>query len=208
MYSFIKGNIATLLSDMVVIDHQGIGYEIQIGQRTHEWLRELDKAMIYVQLIVREDGHYLYGFRNLQDRMVFNKLISVSGIGPNTARTILSSLTSQEVVGAILTDRHDVFKKVKGVGPKTAKRISLDLKDKLNDITFSEDPASAAVLTEKQAENGIRKEAMAALIHLGFKKKLVQDTLTNLLAQENTEDLRLEDLIRSALAMMTGNNKS
>ncbi len=202
MYSFITGSIVSITPTQVVINNSGIGYEIEISLLTFERIKELEETQLFVQLIVREDSHTLYGFHDETSKLTFNKLISVSGIGPNTGRLILSGMTAGDIVRAIRQDDDSAFKKVKGVGPKTAKRIILDLKGKMmqleiDDVTATND----TVLTTKG--NTATDEALSALIGLGFKRTQAAAAVQKAVA-ESTGEERVEAIIKLALKTLTG----
>ena len=202
MYSFIEGNIEELHPTQVVLNNQGIGYEIEISLKTFEQLKDLDRIKLYVHQIVREDGHYLYGFFSEVSKSIFKKLISVSGIGPNTGRLILSGMSAEEVVAAIRQESDVAFKRVKGVGPKTAKRVILDLKDKINDLSI-DDFHDANDTEYSGTDNTIHDEALSALIALGFRRTQVSKAVDNVIKSSDAS-IRVEDVIKSALKVLTG----
>lgn len=187
----------------VVLETNGIGYEIEISLKTFEAIKERESVRLFIQQIVREDAHYLFGFSDIQAKELFKKLISVSGIGPNTGRLILSGLSVSEVVQAIRQESDRAFKQVKGVGPKTAKRIILDLKDKVNDIQVVEMDISGEV--EKTPNNTIYDESLSALVALGFRRAQVIKAVNKVLS-EQAGDARVEDVIKSALKALTGSS--
>lgn len=201
MYSFIEGKLASIAPTRAVVAAAGIGYEVEISLRTYEQIKELEELKLFVQLIVREDAHTLYGFRDEVEKHTFNKLISVSGIGPNTARLVLSSMTAADVVHAIREESDAAFKRVKGVGPKTAKRIILDLKDKMGDLQIAvhpdkQEPIASAV------NNTAQDEALSALLALGFKKNQVTKAIDK--ALQDSPDGSVESIVKLALKAVTG----
>lgn len=201
MYSFITGKLVSIEPTRAVLAVGGIGYEIEISLRTFEVIKELEEATLYVQLIVREDSHTLFGFHQSVEKDLFNKLISVSGIGPNTGRLVLSSMTAAEVVQAIREESDVAFKRVKGVGPKTAKRIILDLRDKLAGLPIAElAPNSSSASTPQN--NTAKDEALSALVALGFKKSQVTKAVEK--ALHDSADGSVESLVKLALKAMTG----
>ena len=202
MYSYISGKLDEVHPTMAVVDAGGIGYEIEISLHTFEAIKSKESVKLYTQLIVREDGHYLFGFVDRIEKKVFVKLISVSGIGPNTARLILSGMRASEVVQAIQTENDIAFKRVKGVGPKTAKRIILDLKDKLSSIDLPGDSGQNVSQISIQ-DNTVYDEALSALVTLGFKKAQVMRSL-NMIKKDQTESDNLETVVKKALQLLTG----
>ncbi|MBN1990625.1 MAG: Holliday junction branch migration protein RuvA [Bacteroidales bacterium] len=176
MFEYIKGSIAELNPAYVVIDVNGLGYLIQISLQTYSALEGQGEGMVYLHHVVREDAELLYGFATRNEREVFRLLNSVSGVGVNTARVILSSLSTQEVERAIITDDVNALKRIKGIGLKTAQRIVVDLKDK---VGKSNDPAQIF----GAANNTIRDEALSALVMLGFAKAPAVKLIEQLLAE-------------------------
>lgn len=196
MISYIKGLIALKTPTYVVVETAGVGYHINISLHTYSKIEKLENVKLLTHLQVREDSHTLYGFADDTERDMFVKLISVSGIGTNTARVLLSSMPPDEVRAAIVGEDVSAFKKVKGVGPKTAKRIILDLKDKV--LKDSGD----APLTLISVNNTVRDEALQALVALGFNKIMVQKTL-NKITKAQPELTNVEELIKIALKQFT-----
>lgn len=192
MISYIKGTIAFKSPTYVIVETGGVGYHINISLNTYSQIEKLEKVQILTHLQVKEDSHTLYGFAEEAERSMFVMLISVSGIGPNTARVILSSMKVEETRSAIVGENVAAFNKVKGVGPKTAKRIILDLKDKL--IKESGD----APLAITPVDNRIREEALSAMVALGFPKIKIQKVLNKILQQHSTVG-NVEELIKLAL---------
>ena len=179
----------------VYIDIGGIAYNVNISLHTYGKLEELDKAKLFTHMIVRETEQSLYGFFDLEERELFSKLIQVKGIGPNTARVILSYMTPQETKSAILHDNVPAFKKVKGVGPKTAQQIILDLKNKITKESLEGDSSIKIV------SSSIREEAISALIALGFQKSRVAKTVDKTLAEDTSLD-QVENLIKAVLKQL------
>lgn len=197
MISYIKGEITFKNPTFIIVETGGIGYRINISLNTYVQIEKLEKVKILTHLQVKEDSHTLYGFADGNERGLFRQLISVSGIGPATAQIALSSLTPDEIKSAIIGENELAFKKVKGIGPKTAKRIILDLKDKIMkeniDMPISFSPA----------DNTIRDEALSALVALGFNRTKVQKTLNGILRMQ--PDIKnVEELIKHALGKLAG----
>lgn len=193
MYEYISGKIAESSPAHVVIDVNGIGYLLQISINTFSRLEGKTEAQLFIHENIREDAFSLYGFADPAERELFRHLISVSGIGANTARMMLSSLTPEELRGAILTDNVNIIKGVKGIGAKTAQRVIVDLKDKLG-----KEPVDQKIFA--QQDNTIRHEALSALVMLGFAKSSAQKAIDKILGQSPT--LKVEELIKQVLKIM------
>lgn len=194
MYDYIKGNVAELTPTYVVLDNHGVGYMINISLNSFNALQhQEDVAKVYVYEAIREDAHLLYGFTERRERELFLLLISVSGVGANTARMILSSLTPSDLEQTIASENVGILKSVKGIGAKTAERIIVDLKDK---IKLSTD----TLLDKSQVTSEVFDEAMLALVMLGFTKQMSQKALKKLFTAEPT--ITVEQAIKKALKMM------
>lgn len=194
MLDYIKGRIEENNPAFVVIDNHGMGFMLNISLTTYDALqRSSGEVKVYVYESIREDAHVLYGFADKREREVFELLISVSGVGPNTARMILSSLPTQELEATIASGNASMLKSVKGVGAKTAQRIIVDLKDKINVVGTS-------LLDKVPMSNEAYEEAMAALTMLGFTKQATQKVL-NSLFKENP-GMKVEEAIKKALKML------
>ncbi len=195
MYDYISGQIAELNPTYVVIDNQGIGYFCNITVNTFSSLGKMESAKLYIKEIIREDTHELYGFLTKEERVLFNLLISVSGVGANTARVILSSLTEKELEVAIASGDVNTLKGVKGIGLKTAQRIIVELKDKITSVSAGEQGEFFAA-----KDNVVHDEALSALTMLGFNKPQVLKVLKKLLDTPNS--YTVESLIKDALKML------
>lgn len=194
MYDYIKGNVAELTPTYVVLDNHGVGYMINISLNSFNALQhQEDVVKVYVYEAIREDAHLLYGFTERRERELFLLLISVSGVGANTARMILSSLTPSDLEQTIASENVGILKSVKGIGAKTAERIIVDLKDK---IKLSTD----TLLDKTQVTSEVFDEAMSALVMLGFTKQMSQKALKKLFTAEPT--ITVEQAIKKALKMM------
>ena len=196
MIDYIKGSIAELNPAYAVIDNHGIGYMMNITLTTFDVLSKAgeENALLYAYEVIREDAHTLYGFATKAEREAFLSLISVSGVGPNTARMILSSMSVDEFSQAIVGNNAAMFKSVKGVGRKTAQRIIVDLKDKIK-------PTGDTLLQVKgQADSEVYDEALAALVMLGFSQQASNKVLKSLFAKNPS--LSVEVAIKQALKMM------
>jgi holliday junction DNA helicase RuvA len=192
MFEYIKGKLVEKSPAHCVVDVTGLAYFINISVITSSDLKE-ENAKVYLHLQVREDAHVLYGFSTYEEREVFRKLISVSGVGASTARLILSGMTSEEVVQAILGEDIGRFKSVKGIGAKSAQRIIVDLKDKLSKEGLE---LKKSVISD----NTSRDEALSALIALGFVKLSVNKALDKVLV--NSPDANTEELVKQALKVL------
>ncbi len=193
MYEYIKGVLVETTPAYAVVDCGGVGYYVHISVNTYSNIATKNDVLLYVHQIVREDALLLYGFFTQEERSLFRALISVSGIGANTANVMLSSMSVDEITNAILTDNVNAIKSVKGIGVKTAQRVIIELKDKIG--------KEAAVLENlKVAVAPVKEEAQAALVALGFTKALVVKTLDKILA--GNRDVTVEELIKLALKCM------
>ena len=196
MFDYIQGKLVSRHPTHVVIEAGGIGYFLHITLQSYDQIEEGKDLKIYTWLQVREDIQQLWGFTEPAEREVFLLLISISGIGPNTARLILSGMTAEECKQAILTDNELAFRQVKGVGPKTAKRVLIELKDKI--LKTGVDPIS---IKAGSKENNMA-EALAALITLGFVKSQSEKALAQVV-KEQGKDLPTETLVRMALRLLS-----
>ena len=190
MFEYIKGTVDTLKPSHVILEANSVGYFITISLNTYTQLNGQDTIKLYTHQVIREDAHLLYGFATEAERELFRQLISVSGIGSNTAIMMFSSLSPEEIKNAILTENINLLKSIKGIGIKTAQRAIIDLKDKVGKSSVSEQIVSAA-------DNTIRNEALSALVMLGFVKKLAEKELDKILAAQ--PNLSVESLIKLAL---------
>ena len=188
MYEFISGKLVELNPAYAVIEAGGIGYQINISLNTFALLEGKSEATLH--LVVREDAHLLYGFAAKEERELFRHLISVSGVGANTARVILSSLSPAEITQAIAQGDVNLLKQIKGIGLKTAQRIVVDLKDKIA-------KGSAEQEIFAQSNNTIREEALSALVMLGFTKAVAEKTISQIL--KNSPNQTVEGIIKDAL---------
>ena len=197
MFDYIKGEPTELTPAYVVLETGGVGYCVNITLPTFSALGGKTNAKLYVYEAIREDAHLLYGFMNQAERQLFLLLISVSGIGANTARMIMSSYSSQEIQEMIATGNVVALNAIKGIGSKTAQRIIVDLKDKIQKIALAPGQSSNPVFA---ANNELKEEAVSALVMLGFAAAASQKTVDQILKSE--PHLRVEQLIKMALKMM------
>lgn len=191
MISHLNGKLIEKNPTALIIECSGVGYEVKISLTTFSAIGSDESIKIFTQFIVREDAQLLFGFATKEERDIFNHLISVSGIGPNTAMIMLSSLTPVEVAHAIQSDDVKTIQSVKGIGVKTAQRVIIDLKDKMVKMAFS----TENVITQN---NTNRFDALTALVSLGFDKKLVDKALDKIATGEET----VEQLIKQALKIL------
>ncbi len=194
MISQIKGRLVEKNPTYVIIDCNGIGYMLNISLNTYSKIKDKDDCKLFTHLIVREDALILFGFADEQERRLFRYLISVSGVGANTARLILSSLSPAEVCDAIVTDNVSALKAVKGIGNKSAQRIVIDLKDKLAKEEFLKGNLMISHNTKKE-------EALSGLIILGFNKNAANKAL-NKIFENKGASLSAEELIKEALKIL------
>ncbi len=197
MIDYIKGLISVKNPTFVVVETSGgVGYRLNITLHTYSLIEKLEQVQLLAYTHIKEDAHTLYGFAEESERLMFTLLISVSGVGPATAQVMLSTMKADEARQAILSENEIAFSKVKGIGPKTAKRIILDLKDKV----VRESGELTVNLAPK--DNRIREEALSALVSLGFLRINVQKTLNKIL-QEQPQITQVEELIRVALKQLS-----
>ena len=194
MIEYVRGKIEEIKPAYVVVETAGgVGYMLNISLNAYTKLQSEREARLYVYEAIREDAYVLYGFTDKHERELFMLLITVSGVGPNTARMILSSLTPADLEAVISGGNVGALKSVKGIGAKTAQRIIVDLKDKIN-------TTSDSLLIHTQIENEAYEEALAALIMLGFTRQMSEKALKKLYA-ENPK-VTVEQAIKQALKMM------
>lgn len=194
MINHISGRLIEKFPTHAIIEANGVGYLIHISLNTFSKIGESEQCKLLTYLSIKEDAHTLYGFIEEAEREVFKLLISVNGVGTNTARMMLSSLSSEEIAEAIATNDVDLLKGVKGIGAKTAQRIILDLKDKMDAGNGGAGELISAV------NNTQKEEALSALLALGFSKATVEKVLRGILKAQPNADV--ETLIKSALKKM------
>ncbi len=190
IYEYITGKLVELTPACAIVEQGGIGYQLQVSLQTYAALRGQELVSLLIEEVIREDNHTLYGFHARDEREMFRLLVSVSGIGPNTARMMLSSLTTPDIRRAIQTDNVTLLKSVKGVGIKTAQRVIIDLRDKL---TKTEE----AVGNLPTGGNTSRDEALSALVMLGFSRNESAKALDQILG--DAPSTGPEELVKQAL---------
>lgn len=190
MYEYIIGKAKSLSATSVVVDNNGMGYFVNISLNTFSKIKDQDQIKLFLHFHVREDAQLFYGFADEIERELFRFLLSVSGVGANTARLILSSLTTDEVYEAITSGNSGVLQGVKGIGTKTAQRIVIDLRDKLS---------KAGIELEKVdlSNNTFKQEALSGLLILGFAKPAAEKAINRVLKQKQIDSV--EDLIKETL---------
>lgn len=192
MYDYIKGELAEVTPTQAVVETGGIGYRLEISLQTFTEIQSLKNLRLYIYYHLKEDAAVWYGFHSKEERAMFMLLVNVNGIGPNTARMILSSLTTDELRNAIIGEDINRIKGVKGIGLKTAQRLVIELKDKvIKGGEASSLPLGAPV------KSGAAEEALSALVMLGFAKPASQKAIDGVLKARPTASV--EDIIKLAL---------
>ena len=193
MISFLQGMIDEKNPACLVLNCQGVGYLVHISLNTYNSIPDQGEVRIFTLPVIREDAHLLYGFAGREERELFSNLISVSGVGPNTARMILSSLTPDDVRSAIVNNNVSALQAIKGIGAKSAQRIVVDLKDRLE--------KEGVIKTENLhfTNNTIQQEALSALVMLGFAKNTAQKAIAAILKKNSGTNISAEFLVKEAL---------
>lgn len=191
MYAYIDGKLTFKNATYVVIEAGGVGYQIHISLNTYSKLPDTERCRLYTWLHVKEDAHTLYGFADESERRLFLHLISVSGIGPNTGRMILSSITPEEIQAAIVGGNVSQIQRIKGIGPKSAQRLILELQDKLKKEGMD-------TLLQMPVVNSAKDEALAAMVMLGFARNAAEKVIDQEINKKGN-NLSVEELIKSAL---------
>ncbi|MEA1872954.1 MAG: Holliday junction branch migration protein RuvA [Bacteroidota bacterium] len=194
MYEYIKGKITDLNPSFAVLENQGIGYFLNISVNTFSAIKNGQEALFWIHHVVREDAEQLFGFTTKKERELFRLLISVNGVGANTARMMLSTMSPDQLTDAIQQDDVIALKGIKGIGAKTAQRIIIDLRDKISKKVLDE----ANILSPKG--NTIQNEAFEALAMLGFGKKQIENALKKVTAKN--PDVSVEKLVKLALKQL------
>ena len=190
MITHIKGKLIEKNPTYVIVECNGVGYWLNISLNTSSQIADNESVFLYTHLLVKEDSHTLFGFKTKTEREIFRLLISVSGVGPSIARTMLSSMTTEEIQQAIGTGNVSIIQSVKGIGAKTAQRVIIDLKDKiLKSYTIDEDSLNQ--------NNTTKEEALSALEVLGFTNKQSEKVLDKILMEDSS--VSVEILIKKAL---------
>lgn len=194
MIAFVKGRLAHKDATQVVIEVNGIGYQVFISLATYSKIKDEESCMLYTHFHVKEDNQSLYGFLSESDKLNFLDLISISGIGPSTAMIMQSSLSTTEIKSAIINEDVATIQQVKGIGAKTAQRVVLELKDKMRKEGFSTETAE----NSDSIDNNLRAEALSALVMLGINRNAAQKSVEVVL-RNSENNITLEELIKRAL---------
>lgn len=196
MIEYIKGELADLSPAMAVVEAGGVGYAMNISLNTYSAIQGKNAVKLYAFEAIREDAHVLYGFVSKKERELFQLLITVSGIGPNTARMVLSSMSPSEFCNSISTGNEKLIKGIKGIGLKTAQRIIVDLRDKIVTLGIAEEiPAGGSI--QSPVNNQVKDEAVSALTMLGFSPAPSQKVVVSILQER--PDAPVEEVIKLAL---------
>ncbi len=196
MIEYIKGELAELTPALATVEAAGVGYGLNISLNTYTAVQGKKEVKLYVYEAIREDAHVLYGFASKKERELFELLISVSGVGPNTARMVLSSMSPAELCASISTGNERLIKSVKGIGLKTAQRIIVDLRDKIVALGLADEiPAGGSV--SAPINNDVKDEAVGALTMLGFSPAPSQKVVVQILQEH--PDAPVEEVVKLAL---------
>lgn len=190
MIAHLNGRLIEKSPTHLVIECNGVGYQVSISLNTYSKIGSEEACKVYTHLVVREDAQLLYGFHDLAEKKLFQLLIGVSGVGPATAILVLSSSDANEIEEAILSEDVAYFKGVKGIGPKSAQRIILELKDKINKDNIKADFSG-------NLNNTIRDESLSALVNLGFNRNQAEKLIQKIL--KDNSNYQVEDVIKYAL---------
>lgn len=190
MYEYVEGKVEEITPAYAIINNNGIGYFVNISLSTFPALTKDAIIKLYLHQVIREDAHLLFGFASKTEREIFRLLITVSGIGANTARMMLSSMSPTEIREAILSENLNTLKSIKGIGAKSAQRLIVELKDKLGKDISGED-------FFMPKDNTVRNEALSALVALGFGKPAVEKVIDKLISEN--QNISVEDLIKQTL---------
>lgn len=194
MIAFLRGRLVHRDPTHVLIDVNGIGYQVNISLQTFSAIKEQENIHLFTHLTIREDAHILFGFSAEDEKRLFQQLISVSGVGPSTAIVMLSYMNSQELKHAIIKEDAASLQAIKGIGGKTAQRVIIELKDKLKKESWEEiQPAISS-----SPYNTIKKEALSALLTLGLAKAVAEKSIDTVL-KKSGNTITLEDLVKQAL---------
>ncbi|HEY3404873.1 MAG TPA: Holliday junction branch migration protein RuvA [Ohtaekwangia sp.] len=194
MIAFLKGRLVHRDPTHVVIDVNGVGYQVNISLQTFSEIKEQEQILLFTHLSIREDAHVLFGFSSEIEKRLFQQLISVNGVGPSTAIVMLSYMNTQELKSAIVHEDAAALQSIKGIGGKTAQRVIIDLKDKLKKESWEESQPTISV----GPHNTLRKEALTALLTLGLPKAAAEKSVDSVL-KKSGNTITLEDLVKQAL---------
>ncbi len=194
MIAFLKGNFVQKTPASVLVDVNGVGYEVQISLHTYTSIQPQAQGMLYTYLHIREDAHVLYGFSDTKEKEIFIQLIGVNGIGAATARIMLSSMKAEEIARAIVQGNVKLLESIKGIGKKTAERVVLELRDKLSKQAI--DPNIPALVN-----NTLEQDALNALLALGIGRQAAEQAVKKVISA-SPENEKIEDIIKKALKIL------
>jgi len=194
MIAFLKGKLVHRDPTYVIVDVQGVGYQLQISLQTFSEIKEQENVMLHTHLNIREDAHVLFGFSSPAEKKLFQQLISVNGVGPSTAIVMLSYMNSSELKSAIVREDAASLQAIKGIGGKTAQRVIIELRDKLKKETWDETQPAISL----GSHNTMRNEALSALLTLGLPKAAAEKSVDTVL-RKSGNTITLEDLVKQAL---------
>lgn len=189
MITYLNGRLVEKTPTALIIECGGIGYEVKISLNTYSAIGNKESIKIFTQFVVREDAQILYGFKETEEREMFNLLTSVSGIGPSTAMIMLSGLSAVEIASAITADDVVTLKGVKGIGTKTAERMIVDLKDKMLKFDVLDNNSTAL-------NNTLRFDALTALVSLGFDRRKAETAINKITKDQDTVELLIKDALK------------
>jgi Holliday junction DNA helicase RuvA len=194
MIAFLKGKLVHRDPTFVIVDVQGVGYQLQISLQTFSEIKEQENVMLHTHLNIREDAHILFGFSSPAEKKLFQQLISVNGVGPSTAIIMLSYMNSNELKAAIVREDAVSLQAIKGIGGKTAQRVIIELRDKLKKESWDETQPAISL----GSHNTMRNEALSALLTLGLPKAAAEKSVDTVL-RKSGNTITLEDLVKQAL---------
>lgn len=194
MIAFLKGRLTYKDPTHVIIDVNGVGYQVNISLQTFSDIKDQENIMLFTHLSIREDAHVLFGFSGESEKKLFQQLISVNGVGPSTAIVMLSYMNASEIKTAIVQENTAALQAIKGIGAKTAQRVIIDLKDKLKKESWEEN----SVTVDTGGYNTLKKEALSALLTLGLPKAVAEKSIDSVL-KKSGNTITLEDLVKQAL---------
>ena len=196
MIEYIKGALTELTPALATVEAAGVGYGLSISLNTYSAIQGKDVVKLYVYESIREDAYQLFGFYNKKERELFEQLISVSGVGANTARMVLSSMSVSELCAAISTGNERLIKSIKGIGLKTAQRIIVDLRDKIVALGITDEIPAGGTM-QAPVNNQVKDEAVSALTMLGFSPAPTQKVVVKILQEQ--PELPVEQVVKLAL---------
>lgn len=196
MYEFIEGKIDSITPTHVVMETGGVGYLLLISLNAYEKLKDKKQARIWTHLAVKEDAHTLFGFADLNEREMFRQLIQVNGIGAATARMVLSSMSGSNLAEAIVSGNAAALKSVKGIGPKAAQRIIIELQDKVSKLNLG-----TGLFPAGSAQGAAVEEALEAMVALGFARNTAQKVVSKV-SQDLGKDASVEAIIKNSLKLL------